>query len=207
MGGLLRNGGNWIVAGVIAAVLLPALVVAVHIPFLIALGAAALAFGGVGVLLAPRGLFEGIDLSGIGGGRVALARKVLTEAMPDLERLAERAGEIRNAATRGRIDHLAATARAIVDGVEKDPARLMAVQRFLTYYLPQAADVAENYGLLERRRVPDLRRLGEMEAIIGRLDDAFTHYADSLVEADLSGLDTELRLLSASLEADLGKTP
>ena len=43
--------------------------------------------------------------------------------------------------------------------------------------------------------------------LIDRLDDAFTHYAANLREADLGNLDIELKLLKSSLDEDLGPTP
>lgn len=205
MAGGLRNGGNWILAGAAGAVLVPVLAVGLALPFPIALLVAALAFAGIGVLTAPRRLFEGMDLGGVGSGRVALARKVLSEALPDLERLEDGAKAIRRRETGRRLAHLAATARTIVAGVEQNPDRLMNVQRVLTYYLPQAARLADSYALVEQRRLPDAERLAELDGMIGRLDEAFAHYADSLTDTDLKGLDADLRLLSASLESDIGR--
>ena len=51
------------------------------------LAIAALVFGGLVILLAPRQLFEGIDVNAIGSGRVAFARDLLTPAQPVAERL------------------------------------------------------------------------------------------------------------------------
>jgi hypothetical protein len=36
-----------------------------------------------------------------------------------------------------------------------------------------------------------------------KLDDAFVHYSDSLVDDELGELDTDLRLLQASLKEDI----
>ena len=63
-------------------------------PFLVSLVIAALVFGGLVVLLAPRQLFEGIDVNAIGSGRVAFARDLLTQAEPFAERLRAAAGRI-----------------------------------------------------------------------------------------------------------------
>ena len=54
----------------------------------------------------------------------------------------------------------------------------------------------------ETDRHPD--RLREAKDMIARLDAAFTHYADSLVDADLGTLDIDLKLLRKSLDDDLG---
>lgn len=205
MAELFANDRNWVAAGAAAAILLPVLVFGFGLPFPVATAVAALAFAGLVFLLQPRRLFEGIDVSKVGRARLDVARKVLTEAEPAVERLAATAARVRSPTIKGRVERLAATARAIVAGVEADPSRLASVQRFLTYYLPRAGDLAESYAVLEHQRSPDPARVSQVEELIGKLDEAFTHYADSLLESDLSGLDVELRLLQSSLEEDMGR--
>ena len=58
------------------------------------------------------------------------------------------------------------------------------MRRFLTYYLPRAADLAEAYALLEKSSTRDTKRLVATSDLIDRLDAAFTHYAADLQEAD-----------------------
>src|SRR5215467_3378081 len=105
----------------------------------------------------------------------------------------------------GRVDRLAEPAPSRMAGVKADPHRLGSVQRFLTYYLPQAVELSENYAVLERKRSPDPTRKAEAEGLIGKLDEAFSHYADTLLESDLADLDVQLRLLQSSLREDLGQ--
>jgi hypothetical protein len=78
------------------------------------------------------------------------------------------------------------------------------VRRFLTYYLPRAAEIAEAYRALETSTVPDTTRLAATGDMIDRLDVAFTRYAANLQDADLDKLDIELKLLKSSLDEDLG---
>jgi 5-bromo-4-chloroindolyl phosphate hydrolysis protein len=207
MNGLFADDRNWIAAGIVAAVLIPLLVFGLRLPFAVGAGAGAIVFAGLTFLLTPRRLFEGIDVSKVARGRLDLARRVLTEAEPAVERLKSVAGRIRNTAIAARVDRLAETGRTILAGVEADPNRLAGVQRFLTYYLPQASELADNYAVLEQKRSPDPSRVKEAEDLIGKLDEAFSHYADSLLESDLADLDVQLRLLQSSLKEDLGERP
>ena len=205
MSGFFADDRNWIAAGLAAALLIPLLVFVVGLPFAVGAGAGVIVFAGLVFLLAPRRLFEGVDVSKVARGRLDLARKVLSDATPLVDRLKITAAKIETTGMGGRVDRLAGTARAIIAGVEADPNRLASVQRFLTYYLPQAVELAENYAVLERQRSPDPARKTEAEELIGKLDEAFSHYADTLLESDLADLDVQLRLLQSSLREDLGQ--
>jgi 5-bromo-4-chloroindolyl phosphate hydrolysis protein len=95
-------------------------------------------------------------------------------------------------------------ARDIFAAIERDPLRIDRVRRFLTYYLPRAAEITEAYVSLERSTVPDTARLAATGELIDRLDAAFTQYAANLQDADLDKLDIELKLLKSSLDEDIG---
>jgi 5-bromo-4-chloroindolyl phosphate hydrolysis protein len=202
-GNWFREDLNWIVGGLVAAVLLPALVFQVQLPFWLALLVSAGGFFGFVFLLAPRKLFEGIDVSNVARGRLDVVRKVLEDADQSLKRLEIAASEIRAPKIKSATGHLVQTARSIIAGVEKEPDRLSSVQRFLTYYLPSAGDVTTSYAVMEKQNNPDPERVRKTEAVIGKLDDAFAHYADSLHESDLSNLDVELRLIENAVKDDL----
>lgn len=195
---------NWLVAGVVAAIVLVGLTFLTAFPFLVSLVIAALVFGGLVVLLAPRQLFEGIDVNAIGSGRVAFARDLLTQAEPFAERLRTASGRIADKELRPKVQHLAEIAGEVFAKVEANPASAGNVRRFLTYYLPRTAEVAEGFATLEGNRAPDQERLGEVRSVLLKLEEAFVHYADSLAEAELGTLDTDLRLIQASLKEDLG---
>ena len=200
----LPHGANWIAAGAIAALLLPSLAIGAGVPFVLACAASALAGTGVILLLAPRKPFERLDASGAARGRIEFARELLTEAEPLVARL-ERAARIIHAQKVGeRVRHLASVAQRILEAVEKDPLRIDRVRRFLTYYLPRTAEIAEAYGSLEQSPSPDPSRLSAASALLDRLDAAFTRYAGNLQSADLDKLDIELKLLKSSLDEDLG---
>src|ERR1700754_2086712 len=198
------SGMNWIAGGAAAAILLPALAIGVGMPFWIACVISAAAGGGLMVVLSPRRLFERLDSSGAARGKIEFARDLLTEAEPLAVRLEVAVSSIGTPKVAERVRHLARISREIFAGVEEDPLHVDRVRRFLTYYLPRAADLAEAYAVLEKSSIPDTRRLAATSDLIDRLDTAFTHYATNLQEADLGNLDIELKLLKSSLDEDLG---
>jgi len=103
------------------------------------------------------------------------------------------------------VRHLAEIAADVFAKVETNPESAGTVRRFLSYYLPRAAEVAEGFAVIEAKRQPDTARLQEIGLVLTKLEDAFAHYSDSLVEDRLDTLDTELRLIQASLKEDIGR--
>lgn len=201
------SGLGWIAGGVAAAALLPSLAIGLGMPFWIALGITAVAGGGIVVALAPRNRFAALEASGMARGRIEFANELLAEAEPLAERMEDTASAIRTRAVADRIRHLVKVARDIFAAIERDPLRLDRVRRFLTYYLPRAAEIAEAYRALEKSAVPDTARLAATGDMIDRLDGAFTRYAANLQDADLDKLDIELKLLKSSLDEDIGPAP
>ncbi|WP_027584443.1 5-bromo-4-chloroindolyl phosphate hydrolysis family protein [Bradyrhizobium sp. Ai1a-2] len=198
------SGLGWIAGGAAAAILLPGLAIGVGMPFWIALLVSALAGGGIVALMAPRRRFAELDASGAARGRIEFARELLTEAEPLTERMEAAAAAIRTRPVAERVRHLVKVARDIFAAIERDPLRIDRVRRFLTYYLPRAAEIADAYVSLERSTVPDTARLAATGELIDRLDGAFTRYAANLQDADLDRLDIEMKLLKSSLDEDIG---
>ena len=201
----LGNDGNWIMAGLVTAILVPVLTFAAGMPFWIAAVIGLLVFAGLVFLLAPRRLFEGLDIKVIGRGRLAFARELLEAAVPSAQRLEAAADDITDRQTAARVRHLAEIAADVFRTVEAKPESANAVRRFLSYYLPRAAEVAEGFAAIEAKRAPDIKQLKDVRAVLVKLEDAFVHYADSLVDDALGTLDTDLRLIQASLKEDLGR--
>jgi 5-bromo-4-chloroindolyl phosphate hydrolysis protein len=198
------SGLDWIAGGAAAAILLPVLAVGVGMPFWIAGAVSLLAGGGIIAMMAPRKMFAQLDASGAERGKIEFARELLTEAEPFAARMEEAASGIVAKKVAERVRHLLKIARDIFSAIERDPLRIDRVRRFLTYYLPRAAEIAEAYGSLERSTAPDAERLAATGELIDRLDTAFTRYAASLQDADLDKLDIELKLLKSSLDEDIG---
>src|SRR5205823_4215775 len=135
--------------------------------------------------LAPAARFKALEASGVARGKIEFARELLTEADPLVDRLEAAAKAIQAGTAADRVRHLASVARGIFEAVERDPLRIDRVRRFLTYYLPRAAEMAEAYRTLERDRGVEPARFKEIGEIIDRLDAAFTNYAANLRDADL----------------------
>jgi 5-bromo-4-chloroindolyl phosphate hydrolysis protein len=197
------NDNNWLVAGCAAAMLLILLSVLFEMPFLVSLAIAGVVFAALVLLLAPKKLFEGIDVKSIGSGRVEFARDLLIEAQPYGQRLLIAASDIRDKEVALRVGHLASIAKDVFAKVEANPESAPTVKRFLSYYIPRAAELAEGFAVVEAKRAPDAGKLDEMRGVLVKLDDAFVHYSDSLVDDELGELDTDLRLLQASLKEDI----
>jgi 5-bromo-4-chloroindolyl phosphate hydrolysis protein len=198
------SGLNWIAGGSAAAILLPVLAIGVGMPFWIAGVVSLLAGGGIIAMMAPRRMFAQLDASGAARGKIEFARELLTEAEPYVARMEEAATAIRAQKVGTRVQHLVKIARDIFAAIERDPLRIDRVRRFLTYYLPRAAEIAEAFCALERSPAPDAERLKATGELIDRLDTAFTRYAANLQDADLDKLDIELKLLKSSLDEDIG---
>ncbi len=201
---MLGNDLNWIVSGVAAAVILP-LLAWIGVPFWLAAVIAVVAFAGLVVLLSPRKLFEGLDITAIGKEKVAFAQELLNDAVPAAARLREAAGKITDKTVKDRVLHLAAICEDVFAKVEQNPGNASAVRRFLSYYVPRAAEVAEGYAVLEDKHAPDPAKLTEVGDVIEKLEGAFVHYADGLADSELGSLDVDLKLIQASLKEDLGR--
>lgn len=202
----VRSGLNWLAGGAAGAAVVPVLALGVGIPFVVACAAGVLAGGGLVLLLAPGTRFKALDASGVAKGKIEFARELLTEADPFVAQLESAAKGIRAKTVAGRVRHLASVARGIFEALEKDPLRIDRVRRFLTYYLPRAAEMAQAYQSLEGSPRAEAARLSATAEIIDRLDAAFTEYAGNLHLAELDKLDIELKLLKRSLDEDLGST-
>lgn len=199
----MSNGWNHIIAGLAAALALPLAAVAAGLPFVAALVIAVLLYAGLALMLAPRRAAERIAPGQVGRVQAELVAGLIEEGEASVARLRDAARGLRSKEAGRTVAHLAEVARGLLDRLAAEPGKLPAVRRFLTYYLPRSAEIAEGLGTVEQQRVPDEKRQREIEATLGKLDQAFTYYADSFAQAELDTLDVELRLLSRSLAEDL----
>ncbi len=200
----MGGGGNHIVAGAVAALVLPLGVFVLNLPFLAVVLVAAVLYAGVALVLAPRRVADRIRAGQVGRAQAELVASLIEEGEATVARLKEAARALRATSTGRTVGHLAETAQAILDRLAAEPDKLAAVRRFLTYYLPRSAEIAEGLGVVEQQRATDPKRQAEIEGILGKLDQAFGFYADSLSQAELDMLDVELKLMSRALAEDLG---
>lgn len=141
------------------------------------------------------------------GPRNALVDELIAEATPRAERLKAAARSIGDQSLRQRFTKLGELAGAVLDALEENPEQLTPVRRFLVYYLPGAAEIAEGAAQLSRQPAPDVKRYQELLALAGRMEEAFAQFSHSFVETDLSRLDLEMKLMKDALDEDLGRKP
>lgn len=197
LGAVAGAGALGVMIGVIGAPLITGL----------AVGGALFALGGVAGagLLGPAGTKpRRLDATKLLTDQAAATRAILSESVPEAERLVAAAKAIRDRAQRNRVLGLASKANEIFHGLAEDPERLSAVSRFLSYYLPIAANLAESFHALEAQTPPDAARLAETGAMIERLESTFSDYQARLSSADVETLDMELKLLKGNLREDFG---
>jgi hypothetical protein len=198
------SGGNHIAAGAVAALALPLGVFGLSLPFPAVILVAAVLYAGVALVLAPRRVAERIKPGQVGRVQAELVAGLIEEGEATVTRLREAARGLRSKDACTTTTHLADAAQGILDRLSGEPEKLPAVRRFLTYYLPRSAEIAEGLKIVEGQRRPDSKRQVEIEATLTRLDQAFTFYADSFAQAELDTLDVELKLIGRALADDLG---
>jgi hypothetical protein len=205
--GRLSSGAAALIAGGVAAVIPPVLVLGLDQPIWLGLGVAAGAFGGLwGVLQRGRGRDSGalrLESGPIAEARADTARSLLTEGQQALERLRHTSRLIRDELMREEIKLLTMKAERVMRDVRDQPAKVMAVRRLLTFYLPNAASVAEGWRALESKHTPAPETEVQTRETMAALNDAFGKFADQAHEPQLQTLDLDLRVLKDALKADL----
>ena len=188
-----------LIAGAVGGGFAPLATFLFGLPIYATLPGALLVFFGTRLILTPKAFFEDLPKGEFSEARIDLARDVLIAADHALASLAATVEHLRNEAVQDKLLHLHRIASEVVSEVERDPERLMQVQRLLTYSLPAASRLSTGYLALERKRNPNPERVAETEAMIARLDKIFDDYADRLVMPEVEGLDVELRLLDDAI--------
>ena len=196
---MARASRDWsyLTGGAAAAVVMPALVFGLGAPLWIGLIAAAAAFGGLVLVMQPRGS------PALTGGRGAVAQAAIAEAEPALDRLEAASGRIKDRTVKSRAAAIADIGREVIAEIEETPASLSTVQRLLTYYIPRAAELTEGYADMEREGVGAERRASISDLLV-KLQEAFGHYREQLADEELRALDVDIRLVGDSLTEDLG---
>lgn len=197
------RGLNHVAGGIAAAIALPISVFALNLPFVPALAIAAGIYAGVALLLAPRRAIDRIDPERVGRAQAALVAGLIEDGEAVVARLEGAAGELASKDAAGKVAHMAKVAQSILDRLAAEPGKLSVMRRFLSYYLPRAADLAEGMVVVEGLKAGDPKRRADLEDMLGKLDHAFTYYSDSFAQAELDVLDVELKLLARSLSQDI----
>jgi len=165
--------------------------------------------GGVGIglyFLLRSGKQPTIDEEALNDARAQTGRSLLPDATASLDRMKLTLGQIRDPAVRGQVAQLVTTGRKVVDQVRADPTRAMAVRRLLTFYLPNAASLAEGWVALEGRALPSPERMTQTGQTLRSLNEAFAKFADDMAEPQMQTLDVDLKVVNDALKSDLEKT-
>jgi 5-bromo-4-chloroindolyl phosphate hydrolysis protein len=197
------RGGAILTAGCIAALVLPVAALALNLPYWMAAVLALAFFTGVYLVARRPRPGEALDADAIETARSGTARALAAEAAAAVDRLRRAVGQIRDPAMRDEIAGLAKTGEAVVKAVRADPAKAMAVRRLLTFYLPNAASLAEGWLSLEQRRTPAADRAEQTRQTMRGLNEAFSRFADDLSTPAMETLDLDLKVLNDALKADL----
>lgn len=201
--GRLSAGAAAATAGVAAALTPPVLVLGLEQPAWLALTAAFVIFVALWLLLKPGAEPGRLDAGAIGAGRRGAADDLMADGERALQRLREAPRTIRDQLMREEIRLLVMKADRVMREIRGDPERVMAVRRMLTFYLPNAASVAEGWRALENKSDPAPDRVLQTRETMAQLNDAFTRFADELHEPQMQTLDLDLKVLNDALKHDL----
>ena len=201
------SGSAATVAGLVAALIPPPLVLSAGIPAFLAVMIAFAVFVALFLLLKPhRRTAPGrLDAGAISDERRGTAADLLREGEAALDRLRTAPRRIHDQLMREEIRLLTMKADRVLREIRDDPDKVMAVRRLLTFYLPNAASVAEGWRALEAKSEPSPERVRETRETMAGLNDAFTRFADDLHEPQLQTLDLDLRVLNDALRQDLDR--
>jgi hypothetical protein len=200
----MERGTSTLIGGAAAAIALPVCVLILGLPLWFG-GLIALAiFAGLNLALRSQGF--GLKLDDMSEAQSETVRALVDEAGMALTRMRGTARLIKDAPMRALVSSLANTAAGILDHVRDAPVRAMAVRRFLTFYLPNAAAVAEGWQTLEGNSNPSSERMIQTREVMSALKDAFAKFENDADAPELSELDLNLKVIKASLKADLEKT-
>ncbi|MBW3559663.1 MAG: 5-bromo-4-chloroindolyl phosphate hydrolysis family protein [Proteobacteria bacterium] len=201
----MTSGGAATIAGIVAALLPPPLVLALGVPAWVAVMLAFAVFVGLFLLLKPknRPAPGRLDPAAVSDQRRGTAADLLREGEAALDRLRAAPRRIHDQLMREEIRLLTMKADRVLREVRHDPDKVMAVRRLLTFYLPNAASVAEGWRALENKSEPSPERVRETRQTMAQLNDAFTRFADDLHEPQLQTLDLDLKVLNDALRQDL----
>jgi len=200
----LRGDGRYVIAGLVAAAALPGAVFVVGIPYFAAVPIAAVLFGAIVFLLAPRRPFDGLDVAAIGRGQIEAAQGALEEANRDIGTIEAAAKRIKTKDIAAALTHLTGSAQGLLQQVEKDPAKLSDVRRLVAVYLPRTREIADSVADIESRGTLEPARVDRLRGVLKKIDETFQHFGERMVEGDAKELDVELNLLEDSIKQELG---
>jgi hypothetical protein len=199
----MERGTSTFVAGVAAAIALPACVFWLQLPLWLSLTVAGGIFLGLYFALRPSGF--GLNMDALQEAQSDTTRGLISDGSDALDRLKRTVPAIQDTSMKKAVQGLCGTADKILANIKTDPVRVMAVRRFLTFYLPNAASIAEGWQTLERNASLSPERVAQTRDVMSALGDAFKKFASDADAPELQELDLNLKVVKDSLKADLEK--
>jgi hypothetical protein len=200
----MERGTSTLLAGVIGAIALPVCVFALQLPFWLGLIVGGGVFIGLRLALRPSGF--GLKLDDMSEAQRETVQGLIGDGSEALDRLKRTIPQIKDAKMKAMVQSLSATADKVLGRVKGSPDRAMTVRRLLTFYLPNAASIAEGWETLEQNADPSPQRIAQTRDVMGALNDAFAKFATEADSPELQDLDLSLKVVKDSLKADLEKT-
>jgi hypothetical protein len=198
----MGRGTAILVGAVVAAVAFPVLALGLGLPLWLAAVISAGGFAGAWLLLKPA-VGPGLTDEAVLEARGETARGLVADGTAALQRLERSLAQIKDKPMRAEVQKLADIGEKVLKDVRTSPDRAMAVRRLLTFYLPNAANLAEGWQTLESRATPSPDRAAQTRQTMHSLGDAFAKLADEVSEPQLQALDLDLKVLNDALKSDL----
>jgi hypothetical protein len=200
----MDRGTSTLIAGVAGALAFPLLVFGLALPLWLSLVVALGIFGGLLLALRPRGF--GFDVDAMTEAQSDTVRGLISDGTAALGRIKRIAPAIGDPAMKSAVQSLAATSDQILAHVGNDSSRAMAVRRYLTFYLPNAASIAEGWQTLESNAGSPPERKEQARDVMKALNEAAMKYASDADQPELNELDLSLKVVKDALKSDLEKT-
>jgi hypothetical protein len=200
----MGRGTSTLIAGAAGAVVLPALALGLALPLWLSAVVAAGVFGGLQLALRPGG--GGLDQGAYLEAQTDTVRGLISDGSAALDRLRMIAPKIKDQAMQAAVQNLSTMAAKILARVGNDPTRAMAVRRLLTFYLPNAASIAEGWQTLESTAQPSPQRMQQARDVMKALSEAFAKFANEADAPELQELDLDMKVVTDALKTDLEKT-
>ncbi|MBL6852893.1 MAG: 5-bromo-4-chloroindolyl phosphate hydrolysis family protein [Alphaproteobacteria bacterium] len=200
----MDRGTSTLIAGAAGALAFPVLALVLDLPLWLSLVVSLGVFGGLMLALRPSGF--GLNLDAMQEAQSDTVRGLVADGTAALDRIRRIAPAIQDASMKSQMLQLANTSTQIISHVRDDSTRAMAVRRYLTFYLPNAAQIAEGWQTLETNAGSPPERKAQAREVMKALNDAATKYASDADQPELDALDLSLKVVKDSLATDLEKT-